>query len=55
MKVSQNDFARLAMGSRQRVNRIFRSWDKSGLVVTRDDRLLIRDLALLEEEIEPFE
>ena len=55
MKVSQNDFARLAMGSRQRVNRIFRSWDKSGLVVTRGDRLLIRDLALLEQEVEPFE
>jgi CRP/FNR family cyclic AMP-dependent transcriptional regulator len=55
MKVSQNDFARLAMGSRQRVNRIFRSWDKSGLVVTRNDRLLIRDLALFEEEVEPFE
>ena len=55
IKVSQNDFARLAMGSRQRVNRIFRSWDKRGLVVTRNDHLLIRDLALFEEEVEPFE
>jgi hypothetical protein len=55
MKVSQNDFARLAMGSRQRVNRIFRDWDKTGLVVTRDDRLLVTDTGRLEQEVEPFE
>jgi CRP/FNR family cyclic AMP-dependent transcriptional regulator len=55
IKVSQNDFARLAMGSRQRVNRIFRDFDKRGLVVSRGDRLLITDMAALEKEIEPFE
>lgn len=55
MKVSQNDFARLAMGSRQRVNRIFREWDKQGLVLTRGEHLLIKDRELLEQEMQPFE
>jgi CRP/FNR family cyclic AMP-dependent transcriptional regulator len=55
IKVSQNDFARLAMGSRQRVNRIFRDWDKRGLVEMRGDFLLIRNLELFEQEFSPFE
>lgn len=55
IKLSQADFARLAMGSRQRVNRIFRDWNERGLVETRDDHLLIRDVDGLEKEIVPFE
>ena len=55
IKVSQNDFARLALGSRQRVNIIFRDWNNRGLVETRDDHLLIKDVALLEQEISLFE
>jgi CRP/FNR family cyclic AMP-dependent transcriptional regulator len=55
IKLSQNDFARLAMGSRQRVNRIFREWDRLGLVVMRDDHLLIKDLEGLKKEVVPFE
>ena len=55
IKVSQNDFARLAMGSRQRVNRIFRDWDKRGLVEMRGDFLLIKNLDLFEQELAPFE
>ena len=55
IKLSQNDFARLAMGSRQRVNRIFRDWSERGLVETRDDHLLVRDVDSLEKEIVPFE
>lgn len=55
IKVSQNDFARLAMGSRQRVNRIFRDWDKRGLVETRDDFLLITDLEAFEQELVAFD
>ena len=55
LKVSQSDFARLAVGSRQRVNGIFREWEKSGLVEHRNDRLWIREIAALEEEIVPFE
>ena len=55
IKLSQNDFARLSLGSRQRVNRIFRDWDKRGLVVTRDDHLLIKDIRGLQREMMPFE
>jgi len=55
IKLSQNDFARLAMGSRQRVNRIFRDWDKRGMVVSRNDRLLIKDIEGLQKEVVPFE
>jgi len=55
IKLSQNDFARLAMGSRQRVNRIFRDWDRQGLVETRGDYLLIRNIQGLQQEMAPFE
>ena len=55
IKLSQNDFARLAVGSRQRVNGIFREWEKSGLVEHRNDLLWIRDMAALEAQIVPFE
>jgi CRP-like cAMP-binding protein len=55
IKVSQADFARLAMGSRQRVNRVFRDWNARGLVITRDDHLLIRDPNELEAEIALFD
>jgi CRP/FNR family cyclic AMP-dependent transcriptional regulator len=54
IRVSQNDFAHLAMGSRQRVNRIFRDWDKRGLVETRGDLLLIPNLEAFERELAPF-
>jgi CRP-like cAMP-binding protein len=55
VKVSQNDFARLALGSRQRVNKIFREWSSRGLVLIRDDHLWIRDIDELEQEIDLFE
>ena len=37
LKLTQNDFARLALGSRQRVNKIFRDWSERGIVETRGD------------------
>jgi CRP-like cAMP-binding protein len=55
IKISQNDFARLSMGSRQRVNTIFRDWAKQGLVKTRDDYLLVMDTKKLMAEMTPFE
>jgi CRP-like cAMP-binding protein len=51
IKMSQNDFARLALGSRQRVNKIFRDWNARGLVETRGDYLLIKDVEVLRQEI----
>lgn len=55
IKLSQKDFARLSMGSRQRVNRIFRDWDQQGLVESRGDYLLIKDVRGLQSEMVPFE
>jgi CRP/FNR family cyclic AMP-dependent transcriptional regulator len=55
IKLSQNDFARLALGSRQRVNMVFRDWNERGLVETRDDHLLIRDIEALQRELDPQE
>ena len=55
IKLSQNDFARLASGSRQRVNRIFRDWHKQGLVESQGEHLLIRDIPGLQAEVVPFE
>ncbi len=55
IKVSQNDFARLALGSRQRVNKIFRDWTNRGLVELRDEYLLVLDREALEAEIDLFE
>jgi hypothetical protein len=43
------------MGSRQRVNGIFRDWDKQGLVESRGDYLLIKDVDGLQREMVPFE
>ena len=54
-KLNQNDFAQLAAGSRQRVNKIFREWDKMGMIEYQSDRLLIRDVAALEREMTPFD
>ncbi len=55
IRVSQNDFARLALGSRQRVNRVFRDWASRGLVETRDDHLWVRNVEKLQQEIDLFE
>lgn len=51
MKLTQNDFARLALGSRQRVNKIFREWGERGIIESRGDRLAILDLSSLEAEV----
>lgn len=55
IRVSQNDFAQLSMGSRQRVNTIFREWTKQGFIDTRNDCLLIKDARGLAREVVPFE
>jgi CRP-like cAMP-binding protein len=55
IKVSQNEFARLSLGSRQRVNKIFRDWTERGVVVSHDDHLLIPSIEDLQREISLFE
>ena len=51
IKLTQNDFARLTLGSRQRVNGIFRDWTERGIVENRADRLAILDLKALQAEV----
>ncbi len=55
VRLSQNDFASLSMGSRQRVNAIFREWTRQGLIDYRDDYLLIKKPQALAKEMTPFE
>ncbi|RLQ22784.1 Crp/Fnr family transcriptional regulator [Seongchinamella sediminis] len=51
MKLTQNDFARLALGSRQRVNRIFRDWHERGIVERNGDSITVKDLEALAAEV----
>jgi CRP/FNR family transcriptional regulator, cyclic AMP receptor protein len=51
IKLSQNDFARLCLGSRQRVNKVFREWTEMGILGMHCDRYLIYDTAALQREI----
>ena len=52
IKLSQKDFARLSLGSRQRINKIFREWNEREIVVQESDHYCIKDLAALTAEIE---
>ncbi len=52
VKMSQNDFARLSMGSRQRINKIFREWNEQGIIQMRNDQYFIEDMDALEKEID---
>jgi len=55
IRVSQNDIASLAGGSRQRINRVFRDWEERGLLERRGDYLLIRSMDAFQQELEPFD
>jgi len=51
-KLSQNDFARYSLGSRQRINKIFREWNEQGSVVMRGERYFVQDLEALQHELD---
>ena len=51
VKLNQNDFARFSMGSRQSVNKIFREWYNSVIVVMHEQKYLIKDLKALRSEL----
>ncbi len=53
IKLTQNDLARLSLGSRQRVNKVLRAFTEQGLIETRDDRVVVRDRDGLAAEVEP--
>lgn len=48
INLSQNDFAALCMGSRQRVNKIFSEWKEAGIVDIRDGRYFLQNVEALE-------
>jgi CRP/FNR family cyclic AMP-dependent transcriptional regulator len=51
IQLSQNDFARLCFGSRQRVNKIFREWVERGLLEMQGDHYMIFDIDGIKSEI----
>ncbi len=51
-RLSQNEFANMTMGSRQRVNQIFRDWVKRGILRKEGERYVVMDIAALEKEID---
>ncbi|MEH6590401.1 MAG: Crp/Fnr family transcriptional regulator [Halioglobus sp.] len=51
-RLSQNDFANLAMGSRQRINKIFREWNERGILSMEGDKYLVTDIDGLRGELE---
>lgn len=53
-KISQQELASLTMGSRQRVNKIFREWQELGIVLMEEQRYFIVDRQALVNEIEPL-
>lgn len=50
--LSQNDFAQLSLGSRQRINKILSQWRERGIIELTSNRYLIRDLQALQQEME---
>lgn len=51
IKLSQNDFASLCLGSRQRINKIFRDWTEQDILALQGGYYVIYDLNRLKEEI----
>ena len=52
MHMSQLDFARMSMGSRQRINKILRDWVKRGVIAKQGDKYVILDVDALRQELE---
>ena len=50
MKLSQQDFAKMGMGSRQRVNKIFREWQAKGIYKKVTGKYLVKDIEALKLE-----
>ncbi len=51
--LNQSDFARLCMGSRQRINKILRQWQSKGILISQDDRYIVTDVQALKMELDP--
>ncbi|MEM7361205.1 MAG: Crp/Fnr family transcriptional regulator [Pseudomonadota bacterium] len=55
MHMSQLDFARMSLGSRQRVNKIFRDWVKQDILLKQGDKYVIKDVEALRNATRPEE
>ena len=53
-KISQQEFASLTMGSRQRINRILREWQDSNIISLSEQRYVIKNKAALYDELAPL-
>ena len=52
ISLSQNELARLVMGSRQRINKILGEWRDSNIIMVDHGKYLIKDIDALKEELE---
>lgn len=52
ISLSQNDFAQLVMGSRQRINKIFGEWRDHHIIEINQGKYLIKDIEALTQELE---
>jgi CRP-like cAMP-binding protein len=51
-KMSQQELADLTMGSRQRVNKILKEWERSDILIMKDKQYLVKKMAELKEKTE---
>ena len=51
MHLSQSDFARLCLGSLQRINKIFREWIGRGVLKIQGDKYILCGIPSLEHEV----
>jgi CRP/FNR family cyclic AMP-dependent transcriptional regulator len=49
-KISQQELAELTMGSRQRVNKIIKEWERAGILMMKGQQYLIKSIVALKEK-----
>ena len=49
-KISQQELADLTMGSRQRINKIIKEWERAGILIMQGQQYLIKDVSALKEK-----
>jgi CRP-like cAMP-binding protein len=49
-KISQQELAELTMGSRQRVNKIIKEWERAGILNMKGQQYLIKNISALKEK-----
>jgi CRP/FNR family cyclic AMP-dependent transcriptional regulator len=49
-KISQQELAELTMGSRQRINKIIKEWERAGILIMKGQQYIIKDISALKEK-----